>query len=155
MAVKKQKSQISDFTERPSKTKALEKQYAALCYRLTKGGCEVLLITSRGTGRWILPKGWAIKNSSDWQTAASEAQEEAGVKGKVAKKPIGSYYYRKWMQQGLPIECDVTVYPLEVSRLQEDYLEKHERERRWFSQAEAAALVGEPELKKLIANFKP
>ena len=130
-------------------------QYAALCYRRAGSGIEVLLITSRGTGRWIIPKGWAMEDLSDHATAAREALEEAGVVGKIRKKPIGEYPYSKWMPTELPVQCTVQVYPLEVDHLEDNYLEKDERERRWFSQKKAAAKVGEPELKKLILDFDP
>ncbi|MEX3008767.1 NUDIX hydrolase [Hoeflea sp. TYP-13] len=130
-------------------------QYAALCYRKAADGIEVLLITSRGTGRWILPKGWAIKNMSDSGTAAREALEEAGVAGWVHSDSIGTYEYRKWMHGGLPVQCTVQVYPLRVEHLEDKYPEKNQRQRRWFSQQEAASLVGEPELQQLIRSFCP
>ncbi|MCP4314517.1 MAG: NUDIX hydrolase [Hyphomicrobiales bacterium] len=130
-------------------------QYAALCFRRGTEGLEVLLVTSRGTGRWILPKGWAIKNLSDSGTAAREALEEAGVVGQVRSKSIGTYQVRKWMHGGLPVQCTVQVYPLEVEQLRDEYPERNQRQRRWFSQAEAASLIGEPELKALISVFYP
>ena len=130
-------------------------QYAALCFRRGSDGHDVLLITSRGTGRWILPKGWAIKNLSDSGTAEREALEEAGVVGRIRPNAIGSYPYRKWMRGGLPVQCDVQVYALEVSHLKEEFPERKQRQRSWFSQQEAATLVGEPELKQLISDFYP
>jgi 8-oxo-dGTP pyrophosphatase MutT (NUDIX family) len=130
-------------------------QYAALCYRQGVDGVEILLITSRGTGRWILPKGWAMKNLSDFGTAAQEALEEAGVVGDVESNSIGSYQFRKWLPGGLPVNCTVKVYPLEVLRLEDEYPEKEQRQRRWFNQETAAELVGEPELKELLREFTP
>jgi 8-oxo-dGTP pyrophosphatase MutT (NUDIX family) len=130
-------------------------QYAALCYRKAKKGIEVLLITSRGSGRWIMPKGWAMKNETDYGTAAQEAREEAGVVGDVEQEAIGSYRYRKLLPEGLPIDCTVNVYALEVERLEDEYLEKGERQRRWFSQDEAARKVGEPELQLLLKEYTP
>lgn len=130
-------------------------QYGALCFRRGAEGLEVLLITSRGTGRWILPKGWAIKNLSDSGTAAREAFEEAGVVGQVRSKSIGTYRVRKWIHGGLPVYCTVQLYPLEVEQLRDKYPEKKQRKRRWFSQAEAASLLGDPELKALVSAFYP
>ncbi|MEM9107054.1 MAG: NUDIX hydrolase [Pseudomonadota bacterium] len=141
--------------EKPRSDRPAALQYAALCYRRTDDGIDVLLITSRGTGRWIIPKGWAMEDLSDHATAAREALEEAGVVGKIKKKSIGTYPYSKWMPAEMPIECSVKVYPLEVSQLEDDYLEKDERERRWFSRKKAASKVDEPELKELILDFKP
>ncbi|MDA4843952.1 NUDIX hydrolase [Hoeflea poritis] len=130
-------------------------QFAALCHRARGKKIEILLITSRGTGRWILPKGWAIKSLSKAATAAQEAREEAGVIGEIRKKPVGSYEYCKLLDSGLSLQCDVEVYPLEVDRLEDDYLEKDQRERHWFSQKKAATLVDEPELRSLIRAFTP
>ncbi|WP_246660594.1 NUDIX hydrolase [Nitratireductor sp. XY-223] len=130
-------------------------QYAALCYRKSGNCAEVLLITSRGSGRWILPKGWAMKNTSDFGTAASEAFEEAGVVGRIGPSALGTYQFRKWMRGGLPVRCTVQVYPLEVERLEDDYPEKDERQRQWFSVEEAAGKVDEPELQSLIRDFCP
>lgn len=40
--------------------------YAALCYRLKgkTGALEVLLLTSRDTGRWVIPKGWPMEGKT-------------------------------------------------------------------------------------------
>ncbi|MEM6463349.1 MAG: NUDIX hydrolase [Pseudomonadota bacterium] len=130
-------------------------QYAALCFRRATDGHQILLITSRGTGRWVLPKGWAIKNLTGSGTAAQEALEEAGVRGKVRSDPIGSYDYNKWLHDGLTVPCLVQVYPLEVAQLIDDYPEKHERQRRWFKPDEAGCRVEERQLKKLLNAFRP
>jgi 8-oxo-dGTP pyrophosphatase MutT (NUDIX family) len=131
-------------------------QVGALPYRVTKSGAvEVLLITSRDTGRWVIPKGWGMKNKTEAQAAAIEAQEEAGMKGAVGKRPLGTYHYSKALKSGAPALCQVTVYPLAVKRQVKKWKEQGQRTLQWFAPAEAASHVAEPELAALIAAFKP
>ena len=130
-------------------------QVGALAYRIADGAVEVLLITSRDTGRWVIPKGWGMKNKTDAQAAAIEAEEEAGMRGAVGKRPLGAYHYAKTLKSGQPAVCQVTVYPLAVDRQLKKWKERGQRTLRWFAPAEAAALVAEPELAELIATFKP
>ena len=131
-------------------------QFAALCYRKTsdKSGVEILLITSRGTGRWIIPKGWPMNGKLAHAVAEREAFEEAGVKGKAEIKPLGVYSYMKGMDNGLELPCKVQVHALKVSGFANNYKEKGQREMAWFSCAEAAARVDEPGLKELITAFE-
>jgi 8-oxo-dGTP pyrophosphatase MutT (NUDIX family) len=131
-------------------------QYGALCYRMRRGKPRVLLVTSRTRRRWILPKGWPIKNSTPPRTAAIEAWEEGGVVGKVQDVSLGLYSYIKigdGVQPDLP--CVVTVYPVKVKSLATDYPEQRERRRKWFSPKEASRKVAEPELRRLLKAFDP
>src|ERR1700754_3917375 len=91
-------------------------QFGALPYRFASGGgLQILLITSRTTRRWIIPKGWAIKGSKPWESAAREAYEEAGLRGTVARRPFGSYLYVKTFEDGAEaLPCEVRVFPLLV-----------------------------------------
>ncbi len=127
-------------------------QYAALPYR-TRDGLELLLITSRETGRWVLPKGWPIKGKKAHSAAAREALEEAGLKGKVGKRSIGAYSYGKRLSNGAVLACTVEVYPLAVRRQMKQWPEKGQRRVKWFSPCDAADRVHEPELAYLIAGF--
>ena len=131
-------------------------QYGALCYRLRKkrATVEVLLITSRDTGRWVIPKGWPMDGKSASAAAAREAWEEAGVKGKVLAESIGSYRYMKGMPQGLKLDCRVRVFALEVDGISKNFPEKGERRAEWVDCTEAAARVHEPGLKTLLVNFE-
>ena len=70
-------------------------QVAALPFRIKDGKIEVLLVTSRETKRWLIPKGWPMKGKKPHKAAAQEAEEEAGVKGEIKNKPLGSYDYWK------------------------------------------------------------
>jgi len=114
---------------------------------------EVLLITTRETRRWIIPKGNIDFNMAPHVAAALEAEEEAGVRGKIGKKPLGSFRYRKRLVNGISVNAKVVVFPLAVSTELDDWQEKSWRERRWFPLAEAAEAVVEPDLRDLIRSF--
>lgn len=112
-----------------------------------------MLITSRDTGRWVLPKGWVEKDEKLWRAAEREAEEEAGLQGEVSRKHAGRYFYAKVMKIGPAVACEVVVYPLLVAKIADDWKEKGMRERNWFPVAEAADLVDEPELREIIRRF--
>lgn len=128
-------------------------QVAALPWRKTGDDVEVLLVTSRDTGRWVLPKGWPEGQEDLYMAAAREAAEEAGVDGSVSRFEIGRYYYDKVQPSGMEWRCEVLVFPLEVDRLAEKWPEKKRRRREWVSPAEAAKRVREADLAELIAQF--
>ncbi len=130
-------------------------QYAALCYRLKKktGDIEVLLLTSRDTGRWVIPKGWPMPGKLSHEVAAREAYEEAGVRGTVETEPLGSFGYDKLLKDGIQIPCRVQVYALEVSELVKNFKEKGERSLEWVSCEDAAGRVHEQELSDIILGF--
>jgi 8-oxo-dGTP pyrophosphatase MutT (NUDIX family) len=131
-------------------------QYAALPWRRGETGeLEVLLITSRESRRWVIPKGWPIKGLTSPKSAAREAFEEAGVKGDVGKKKLGAYHYDKRLRSGRVQHVRVTVYPLEVKIEAEAWPEQGQRDKRWSPVADAAPLVDEPELRILIGGFSP
>lgn len=130
-------------------------QYAALCYRMKKkqGPLEVLIATSRDTGRWVIPKGWPMADKKAHQVAEREAFEEVGVKGKIGKEPLGYYTYRKTLDNGLKIPVRVQVHALEVTECLKSFPEKGARTLEWVSCEEAANRVNEPELKILLLQF--
>ncbi|HXV31939.1 MAG TPA: NUDIX hydrolase [Sinorhizobium sp.] len=130
-------------------------QYAALCYRIRKktGAPEILLITSRDTGRWVIPKGWPMQGKRAHEVAEREAYEEAGVKGKVQKAALGYYLYQKRMDHGLQISCKVQVHALEVEDFSKNFPEKGARRLEWVDHQEAARRVDEPSLKELILDY--
>jgi len=128
-------------------------QYAALPFRCTERGMEVLLLTSRGTRRWVIPKGWPMRKLTPAAAAAREAYEEAGLEGTIQDEPVGRYRYAKTaMPGGLAIE--VSVFLLRVDRQLDHWPEQSERETRWFSPEAAAALVAEPELAALLLGVR-
>lgn len=128
-------------------------QVAALPWRKTGTGVEVMLITSRDSGRWVLPKGWPEGREQLFDTAAREAAEEAGLGGAIAHLEIGRYFYGKVLSSGMQQRCEVLVFPLEVDQIATAWPEKKERNRKWFSPAEAAKLVKESDLGELIVRF--
>ncbi len=130
------------------------RQVAALPLRLAKNGAiEILLVTSRDTGRWIIPKGWPSKRLKDSKAAAREAREEAGVKGKILRKAIGSYHYIK-RELGNGAIIEVRVFLLKVSKHYKRWPEKRERRRAWFDIEDAARRVSDPELSTLIGMLQ-
>ncbi|MEW9919554.1 NUDIX hydrolase [Marimonas sp. MJW-29] len=129
-------------------------QVAALCYKETPEGKKVLLITSRDTGRWILPKGWPINGKDGPGSALQEAWEEAGVReADIEEEPMGYYEYVKGLDNGVTVPVETQVYMTRVRDLAGKYPEVDERTRKWFSPSEAANLVDEPDLKDLLRTF--
>ena len=129
-------------------------QYAALPYRRSGDSrTQVMLVTSRESGRWVIPKGWPMKRKTPAATAACEAREEAGVVGKVGRDSIGSYSYKKRLKSGAVVACEVRVFPLKVKRQQKSWPERGEREIQWFSRAKAAKVVRESALRDIIRNL--
>jgi 8-oxo-dGTP pyrophosphatase MutT (NUDIX family) len=130
-------------------------QYGALCWREAEAGLEILLITSRDTGRWIIPKGWPIPGLAPEAAAAQEAWEEAGVHGPVSPICLGRYGYQKCLTPEAQVPCAVAVYGLQVNEMAESFPEAGERQRQWFRPAMASTLVNEPDLGRLIGSFVP
>jgi uncharacterized protein Yka (UPF0111/DUF47 family)/8-oxo-dGTP pyrophosphatase MutT (NUDIX family) len=129
-------------------------QYGVLPYRVdAEGKLEILLITSRERRRWVVPKGNPIPFMLNYESAAREAFEEAGVEGPISTEPIGAYRYQKRRRIGGAAAAMVNLYPLRVTRQAEAWPERGQRERRWFAAAEAAAAVEEAELAVIILSF--
>ena len=134
-------------------------QFAALCWRAGRKGAQVLLVTSRDTGRWVIPKGWPIKGLNGASTASREAWEEAGATGLVDEVPLGTFGYDKVLSRDRKtppvLACRVEVFALRVADLAATFPEREQRRRKWFAPQAAARKVDEPELRALIAGFAP
>jgi 8-oxo-dGTP pyrophosphatase MutT (NUDIX family) len=130
-------------------------QVAALCWRRSGKGLRVLLITSRDTGRWVIPKGWPMRNRTWPETAAREAFEEAGLKGSVSSRSLGVYTYQKSLGPGRWIPCVVRVYPLEACEMLQIFPETGQRRAKWFAPEKAARRVAEQDLAAMIRAFDP
>jgi 8-oxo-dGTP pyrophosphatase MutT (NUDIX family) len=130
-------------------------QYGALPYRFSQDAAlEILLVTTRGTRRWIIPKGWPIKGLRPAKSAAREAYEEAGVRGRIGAKPVGFFTYDKLPNEaGVNTTCEVKVYPLLVKRQSEVWPESEQRTTQWVEPSRAIAMIKEPGLKKIVASF--
>lgn len=130
------------------------RQVGAIVHRPGETGVEVLLVTSRDTGRWIIPKGWRQKGRSRAQSALREAYEEAGVRGAVGKKVLGSYVYEKWLdKKGVAFDCLVDVFVVKFRKQNAKWPERAQRRQAWLSPASAARRVQEPELKRILRSF--
>jgi 8-oxo-dGTP pyrophosphatase MutT (NUDIX family) len=137
-----------------AKQAAKRLQYGALPYKRADGdGLKVMLVTSRETKRWVIPKGWPMKDRKPHAAAKREAFEEAGVRGEIGKRPIGSFEYDKRLKSQATVTCKVEVFPLKVRDQAETWPERGEREGRWFSPAEAAEVVAEAELREIIRKL--
>lgn len=117
------------------------------------GSCLVLLVTSRDTKRWVLPKGWRERGVEGWEQAAREAHEEAGLIGKIRQRAVGHYRYDKRLRGGRIVPCRVDVFPLEVTGRLDNWPERAQREAAWFTPAEAAAKVDEPGLAEILLRL--
>jgi len=143
----------SDSKDQDHFTVPKHKQLAALCYRNGKKGREILLVTS-SRGRWILPKGWPMKGRHDGEAAMIEAWEEGGVKrGKLSKKPLGKYLGTKISKSGDEEVAETRVYKVKVTDTRKRYPERKRRDRQWVTAKEAARLVTEDGLRKIIKAF--
>lgn len=128
-------------------------QFAALPWRTGARGLEILLITSRETKRWVIPKGWPMKDRAAHEAAAQEAFEEAGVRGEITREPLGMFRYLKRLKGDRTQLCAVDVFPLRIAAVLDTWPEQDEREREWVTPEEASRRVDEPELAALIEAF--
>ena len=129
------------------------RQVAAVPLRFDeRGAAQVLLVTSRETQRWVIPKGWPMKDRKPYDAAAQEAFEEAGVIGKIEKKPIGRYAYFK--RRAITFDlCEVEVFVLAVEKQAKAWPEQSQRSAKWFAIEEAAKLVDEPGLAAVLLGL--
>lgn len=129
------------------------RQLAALPWRKNGDGTlQILMVTSRTSQRWLLPKGWPMAGKSLLQAAAQEAFEEAGVTGKMRRKPAGQYRYDKLMKDGTIVPCTVACFGMKVAEQLSEWPEAAQRERQWFSLPDAALAVFEPDLARMLAS---
>ncbi|MFM2042669.1 MAG: hypothetical protein RLY86_1245 [Pseudomonadota bacterium] len=141
------------MTKKTAPFEGFRAQYAALPYRMVDGFPQILLVTSRDTRRWVLPKGWPEKRRTPWDMAAREAREEAGLVGRVDHRPVGCYHYEKHLDAGTSVPCEVTVFPLAVDHQLDDWREKDQRSARWFTPGQAALAVQEGGLARILLAF--
>ncbi len=130
-------------------------QYAALPFVKLADGIDVCLITSKETGRWIIPKGWPKKGLAPHELAALEAFEEAGLKGSPDPNAIGCFHYSKRLDDGSEVECEVSVFAMLVEYQAINWPEQQQRTAVWVRLEEAARLVNDKELSNLLCRFEP
>src|SRR3954447_24417229 len=142
--------------QEPSKTwRKPRQQIGALPFRFDDGQLRVMLITSRGTRRWVIPKGWPMRGLKPHRAAEREAYEEAGLKGHIGKVAVGTYAYEKRLANGVAVPCEVSVYPLQVISQRKRWPEMSQRDGRWLNPDDAAELVQEEGLRRLLRGFNP
>ncbi|WFU52021.1 NUDIX hydrolase [Sinorhizobium terangae] len=128
-------------------------QIGAICHRFGENGSvQILLITTRSSRRWTIPKGWPIKDLKPHRVAEREAWEEAGITGKAKKRPWGYYTYLKTLANGRKVAPVVAAHLLKVDGVHSKFPEQGERQLEWLSPTDAAARVQEPELKGLLTS---
>ncbi len=128
------------------------RQAGVVPFRVVDGALLVLLITSRDTGRWVIPKGGIERGFSASEAALREAFEEAGIKGVIDRKPLGTYVYEKRLRSGRSRPALVTVFALRVEKLVKKFPERLQRQAEWMAPEAAARAVEEPGLALLIAR---
>lgn len=129
------------------------RQVAALPWRGEGDALRILLVSSRETRRWVIPKGWPMKGKTDSAAAAREAYEEAGLEGVISETAIGDYEYLKRLKSGAARLVKVDVYPLQVTDELRAWPEQGQRTLEWMTPVEAALAVQEAELRDLILRF--
>lgn len=138
-------------------SKIIPVQAGALPWRQRQGKkngkVEILLITGRRSGRWMIPKGWRMLGKSVAESAAQEAFEEAGVEGTIEREPLGRFRHVKQHILFGKVEVDIQVHVLSVERELDDWPERGERLRKWFKLEEAPTKVDSDELRDLIRRF--
>ncbi|WP_341211939.1 NUDIX hydrolase [uncultured Limimaricola sp.] len=129
-------------------------QFAALPWRITGDSVEFCLVTSRGRGRWILPKGWPMDGATPAEAAATEAREEAGLVGLTEDRCLGVWSFVKGgAKTGAPHFA--MVFPVQVTQVLADWPERGQRRRKWFTRERAAAKLDAPELRQIVLAFDP
>ena len=133
-------------------------QFAVLAYRIEEGRkgkkVKLCLVTSRGTRRWIVPKGWPMAGLSPAAAVAREAWEEAGLEGRVHPNALGLYSYDKRFG-GSTLPVIAVIYAMEVTKVHNSWPEDGQRTRKWMSPKKAAARLSDPELRRVVATFDP
>ncbi|MEL6518605.1 MAG: NUDIX domain-containing protein [Pseudomonadota bacterium] len=130
------------------------RQIAALPIKINvDGAIKVLMVTSRTTRRWVMPKGWTMDGKKPWKAAEIEALEEAGAVGFIGSDLLGTYTYDKTLEDGTTMPVVVELYPMMVERLRKRWKERRDRTRRWFSLTGAAKRVDEPELQAILRQL--
>lgn len=147
------KTSKADKRSRRARAKKPLRQVGALPWRKQNGAIEILLVTSRTTRRWVIPKGGVMAHLVDMNAARQEAFEEAGIAGRMQRKSIGTYQYRKIVPDALAQTGVVKVFALEVQRELTNWPEMRQRRRRWFAVKEAVKRVGERDLREIMREF--
>jgi 8-oxo-dGTP pyrophosphatase MutT (NUDIX family) len=129
------------------------RQAGAIPFKYDAGDLRVLLITSRGAGKWVIPKGWIEDGASAAQAAAREAFEEAGITGLIDSTPLGSFMYSKRLGSGVKKQATVEVYALRVEKQRKNWPERSERRFKWLDVPSALRLLEYPGMTTLFQTL--
>ena len=111
----------------------VRRQAAVIPYRIRKARLEVALVTtSKGKG-WIVTKGCIDQGERARDAAIREAEEEAGLRGVVARRRLGRYRHKNGHGP-----CLVDVYLMRVTTVMDEWMEDKLRRRRWMRVTDAA-----------------
>ncbi|MCA0927712.1 NUDIX hydrolase [Ruegeria profundi] len=147
-------AKLAPHVSRKARQLPVIQQSAALCYRIIHERPEVLLITTRKSRRWIIPKGWLINGLTPSETAQQEAWEEAGIRGKCDVQAVGQFLYQKRHPKKGEVMCVVDVFPLFTTSVAARFPECKQRQRKWFSPRKAALQVNSSELAGLLRGVE-
>jgi ADP-ribose pyrophosphatase YjhB (NUDIX family) len=129
-------------------------QSAAIPYKMDdQGKLVILLVTSRRTRRWIIPKGKVKPRTLPSRSAEHEAFEEAGVLGRIGKQPVGAYWQGDALPSGPEGSLHVQAFALEVTEELPVWDEMHLRKRRWFRLKDALRAIDDLEIRALLRDF--
>jgi 8-oxo-dGTP pyrophosphatase MutT (NUDIX family) len=120
-------------------------QAAVIPYRIRNERVEVALVSTSGGKGWIVPKGWVDEGERPRDAAIREAEEEAGLRGVVTRKPLGRYVKSNGRRL-------VDVYAMRVTDVADRWLEDDVRRRRWMRVPDAAECL-RGELQRLIHHL--
>ncbi|MEL7527494.1 MAG: NUDIX hydrolase [Pseudomonadota bacterium] len=129
-------------------------QIAALCMRPGETENEILLVSTRDTGRLILPKGWPETDKQDHETAATEAYEEAGVVGKTDPHALGTFRSYKGQSDGSKVPTRVLVFKLQFEKQLKKFPELGQRQCLWLPFSEAVNQANENSLKRFLLRHR-
>jgi 8-oxo-dGTP pyrophosphatase MutT (NUDIX family) len=131
------------------------RQAGVIPFEVAEGELRILLVTSRESGRWVIPKGNVEPKLTPAKSAEKEAYEEAGIEGElISETSLGFFTYLKRMRPGESRPASVEVFLLRVAKQCKKWPEMKQRKCGWFSVQEAAELVDEPGLSRLLLRLE-
>jgi len=145
-------SLLTKLQRQPSDV-AAEPQAGVIPYARVLDQVSYLLITSRGTGKWIFPKGAVPSGADPRHIAEAEAREEAGIIGLVEDHWLGSYRDTKKRENGEKIPIEVTLFPMRVEEQLTNWAEERQRHRHWVTFPELGTLITNKEILELVTHL--
>lgn len=143
---------LANLSALPASDAPAEFQAGVIPYARVKNELTYLLVTSRGTGKWLFPKGAMTPGLTPREVAIREAREEAGIAGTIAQNAIGTY--RDWKtRDAVRHAIEVALFPMHVETQFDDWRESAQRYRHWVTFPELQALLTNPGLVSLVGSL--